>query len=260
MALSLSCILVSIFQCVPIHMFWDTLAGRLAPARCINVQTYFLVGGGINTFTDFVLLAAPIPLLWRLRTGTPQKWLLTAIFTVGLTVCVVSVVHLVVISKVDESDITWNNVSATCWTAAEPSTAVVSACLPSLRPLFANLIRRRKSLHRRNLLSWRSSHSNDDNSKTQTSTQGSFNRLHEFSGHGEEAGRKSPWRANNVTVFGGTKKGNFKRGSGGGHNLGDEGDEEEGGSENEIPLNRIRAKTEVVLTISERVDWRDDLF
>ncbi len=26
------------------------------------------------------------------------------------------------------------------------------------------------------------------------------------------------------------------------------------------PINRIRAKTTVVLTVSERVDWQDDLF
>lgn len=30
--------------------------------------------------------------------------------------------------------------------------------------------------------------------------------------------------------------------------------------EMQTPLNRIRAKTTVVLTISERVDWKDDLF
>ena len=30
--------------------------------------------------------------------------------------------------------------------------------------------------------------------------------------------------------------------------------------EMETPVNRIRAKTTVVLTISERVDWQDDLF
>lgn len=28
----------------------------------------------------------------------------------------------------------------------------------------------------------------------------------------------------------------------------------------ETPLNRIRAKTTIVLTISERVDWKDNLF
>ena len=30
--------------------------------------------------------------------------------------------------------------------------------------------------------------------------------------------------------------------------------------EMETPLNRIRAKTTVTLTISDKVDWRDDLF
>ena len=30
--------------------------------------------------------------------------------------------------------------------------------------------------------------------------------------------------------------------------------------EQHTPMNRIRAKTTVVLTISERVEWQDDLF
>ena len=31
-------------------------------------------------------------------------------------------------------------------------------------------------------------------------------------------------------------------------------------AESDIPAGRIRAKTEVVISISDRVDWRDDLF
>lgn len=59
-ALTVSVILVSMFQCVPIHKFWETLAGELSHelgGRCIDVDTYFLVAGGINTVTDFALLA-----------------------------------------------------------------------------------------------------------------------------------------------------------------------------------------------------------
>ncbi len=55
-----------------------------------------------------------------------------------------------------------------------------------------------------------------------------------------------------MRVYGGRRKGDA------------ESDEVElGGREEgamETPRNRIRKKTEVVLTISERVDWRDDLF
>lgn len=91
-ALTISCLLVSLLQCVPIHDFWDTLAGKLDPlskAKCINIQKFFLISGAINAVTDFALLALPIPILWRLKTGKPQKLVLTGIFVVGLT-CVSS--------------------------------------------------------------------------------------------------------------------------------------------------------------------------
>ena len=55
-----ACILVCIFQCIPIHDFWDTLAGALSPqlgGRCVKVELYFLISGSINTVTDFALLA-----------------------------------------------------------------------------------------------------------------------------------------------------------------------------------------------------------
>ncbi|KAI4276161.1 MAG: hypothetical protein L6R38_005729 [Xanthoria sp. 2 TBL-2021] len=239
-ALTIACVIVSIFQCIPVHKFWETLGGELAPqlgGRCINVRNYFVISGSINTFTDFALLAMPIPILWRLRTGKPQKLLLTGIFTVGLTVCAVSVVRLVILAGVDQSDITWNYVPAATWSAAEPSVAVVSACLPSLRPLFVRLIwggtHRPKPVTppRRSVASWRSK------SVGGGGTQGSFNRLQELSSDGTQ----SPWRQNSVAVIGGKA-------------------DEEYGTTDDVPWNRIRAKTEVVLTISERVDWKDDLF
>ncbi|KAL8948387.1 MAG: hypothetical protein Q9222_005428 [Ikaeria aurantiellina] len=259
-ALTISCVFTSVFQCVPIHKFWETMAGELAPqlgGRCVNVRSYFVITGSINTFTDFALLAMPIPILWRLRTGKPQKLLLTGIFTVGLTVCAVSIVRLVVLANVDQSDITWNYVPAATWSAAEPSIAVVSACLPSLRPLFVRIVwggtHRPKPpplpSHRPSIHSWRST-----KHKSGTGTQGSFNRLQELSSDGGGGGRPQPWRTNSVAVFGGRDK---RRGS-----ANDDAFEEgsDGGGGEAVPWNRIRAKTEVVVNISERVDWQDDLF
>lgn len=144
-----------------------------------------------------------------------------------------------------------NYVPAATWAAAEPSIAVVSASLPSLRPLFARLIWRKSyrpvpaatSKHR-NLASWRSPNMHGSGPG---STQGSFNRLQEFSSMDE--GPKSAWRQNSVTVLGGRRKG-------GGAGC----DVEEGGSEQDVPLGRIRADTQVVVSFSDRVEWRDDLF
>ena len=55
--LTLSCALVSVFMCTPIHDFWDTKAGTSPGAKCINVSMYFIISGGINAGSDFVLLA-----------------------------------------------------------------------------------------------------------------------------------------------------------------------------------------------------------
>lgn len=125
---------------------------------------------------------------------------------------------------------------------------MVSACLPSLRPLFVRVVwgdaRRPKPEQDdyfnspKSLTSiWRSGSNTHDRS---------FNRLHD-SGKGVPGS----W-TNNVAVYGGK---------------GAQGAEEEilelnGPQEEEIetPMNRIRAKTTVVLTVSERVDWQDDLF
>ena len=83
-ALTCSTILVSIFQCIPIHAFWDTYAGELPGGKCVNVKLYLLTSGAFYAVTDFVLLALPIPVLWKLKTERPQKLLLTGIFTMGL--------------------------------------------------------------------------------------------------------------------------------------------------------------------------------
>ena len=75
----------------------------------------------------------------------------------------------------------------------------------------------------------------------------SFNRLHET----DQAGSQGwPWSKHNVEVHGGRRQGDA------------ESDEVEldDQAHSETPTNRIRAKTTVVLTISERVDFQDDLF
>ncbi|CAD6594490.1 MAG: hypothetical protein ASARMPRED_000389 [Alectoria sarmentosa] len=247
--LTITCILVSIFQCIPIHDFWDTLAAKLASnsgGRCIDVELYFLIVGAINAATDFVLLALPIPILWRLRTSQPQKLVLTGIFTVGLAVCTVSVTRLIVIHQYGKR----YYVPIAIWTAAEPSIAVVSACLPSLRPLFVRVIwggtHRPKPTPSYPSTSRYGSHS----LRKSPYGDGSFNRLQEQPDRSGNHG--SPWtNHHNVNVYGGRRPGDA------------DSDEFELGNHEahlETPMNRIRAKTTVVLTISERVEFQDDLF
>ncbi|KAI4212986.1 MAG: hypothetical protein LQ351_004330 [Letrouitia transgressa] len=128
------------------------------------------------------------------------------------------------------------------WTAAEPSTAVVCACLPSLRPLFVRMLWGDQSQRTMSRLNRKLMTSSWWSGKSQDYTENSFNQLQESSSDH----KPWPWRANSVTVLGGRDIGT---------------DEYElGATKPETPTNRIRAETTVVWTVSERVDWRDDLF
>ena len=39
-----------------------------------------MIPGALNAVLDFFVVALPLPLLWKLRTNTYQKWVLTGIF------------------------------------------------------------------------------------------------------------------------------------------------------------------------------------
>ena len=44
------------------------------------------------------------------------------------------------LARLSNVDVTWNYVDSAIWSAAEPSMGVISACLPSLRPLVSLLL------------------------------------------------------------------------------------------------------------------------
>ena len=153
------------------------------------------------------------------------------------------------------------------WTAAEPSAAVISACLPSLRPLFVRGIFR--GCTRRSY-------------KPSSSSTSSHNRnlLHSPLGHNEKS--RAHFRrlqdsrirdqsqqlsgANEVEIQARKGRENYDWAGQEEYDLG----EARGASrknrpestivDSEVPAGRIRARTEVVISISERVDWKDDLF
>ena len=71
--------LVFISPSQPIHGFWDVKS----PRHCINSDHILLIPGTLNAVLDFFIVAIPLPLLWKLRTSTYQKWVLTGIFACG---------------------------------------------------------------------------------------------------------------------------------------------------------------------------------
>lgn len=76
---ALSAFFASIFNCYPIRMSWEPTI----PGRCIDYGMVTLIIGIFNIFIDFIMLSAPMPLLWKLQMSTRRKILLSGAFTAG---------------------------------------------------------------------------------------------------------------------------------------------------------------------------------
>ncbi|KAK6837688.1 hypothetical protein RU639_001319 [Aspergillus parasiticus] len=127
--------------CVPSSFFWTQWVYPLSGGYCrINLYQFYLWNGVANLFTDVIILCLPMPIVWSLQMPKGQKWAISGIFLLGGFVCVATIVRICAITKMKDSvDITWVIGDAMIWSNVEPCIGIVSACLPTLRPLLRQI-------------------------------------------------------------------------------------------------------------------------
>ncbi|KAL8955815.1 MAG: hypothetical protein Q9193_006462 [Seirophora villosa] len=243
----LGSILSSLFQCTPTDKYWH----REKPGYCVNGDTVILIPGALNVVLDFLILALPIPLLWKLRTTVSQKSLLTGVFICAGFVCIISIIRLVVLSRLNSTDLTWNFVNSAIWSSAEPCMGVVSA-VP-------------RGTHRgrsKSIDAAASSSSNTSSKAIWKKRKGSGDHRHHHGegGHflriGDPFARQHPARwARHVTVRGGK---DVERG-GAGDRSGVGGDETSL-QEMNVPEGQIKIKEEIVITRSDWLEYNDRVY
>ncbi|KAF2962768.1 hypothetical protein GQX73_g10803 [Xylaria multiplex] len=126
--------LLTLLQCIPTRGFWD----KSIKAACNVDSQKFLFGISIpNILIDVSLLALPIPYVVRLNVSKNQKRVLVSIFLLGGFVCIASILRLVaVVTESTGPDISWNLINQAIWAVVEADFAIISACLPTLRPFW----------------------------------------------------------------------------------------------------------------------------
>ncbi len=72
--------LTAMFQCIPLQYVWDK---AIPGGRCINVLAFYRWISLPNIITDALMLALPIPMVWKLNTSTGKKFGLTIGFLTG---------------------------------------------------------------------------------------------------------------------------------------------------------------------------------
>lgn len=133
-AWSLSLILVSIFNCSPVSGFWR----QDISSTCIPTLPLWYVNAAGNILTDLIIFSLPIPFVWKLNMPCSQRLSLLGVFCLGFFTCAISVVRIEFLNLGD--DPTYNNIAPAGWSFGELCAGLVTACLPTLRPLLFRVV------------------------------------------------------------------------------------------------------------------------
>jgi len=105
-----------------------------APGRCVNQRALQLYIGIMNIATDVALVVVPIYMVSLL--SNIARLPVIALFSIRIVVPVFSVLSLVWLpSPFSTSDLTWDIVTFTIWLQVVLNLSIITACIPSLRPL-----------------------------------------------------------------------------------------------------------------------------
>ncbi|KAG9189276.1 hypothetical protein G6011_06144 [Alternaria panax] len=123
---------VSIFQCDPIRKAW---LGPAVAGTCINLKASFIGNAVPNILTDVAILCMPIAQVLKLQVSTAQRASLIFMFLLGAFVLFASIYRFTTIMQFDMADTTGTLATACTWCVVEVASGIISACLPTLRPL-----------------------------------------------------------------------------------------------------------------------------
>jgi hypothetical protein len=91
----------------PIKAYWDV--SPTYPYKCLDGGSIVFSASVINIFTDFLVTALPMPLIWSLKLPARQRLAVISIFGLGIIVNVAGSVRTVYVwkSMVAGYDTTW---------------------------------------------------------------------------------------------------------------------------------------------------------
>ena len=141
----LGTIFTAFFLCVPIRKLWSPEV----PGKCISLARFYYGLQIPNIVTDVWIIASPFRELGRMDLTRRVKVGASAMFLLGTVTVAFDIVRLVVLLDLKHPDLdaTFNLADAAIWTTIEPTVAIVTICIPSVR----NLSRKRRQ---QSVLNW----------------------------------------------------------------------------------------------------------
>ncbi|EPS41757.1 hypothetical protein H072_4287 [Dactylellina haptotyla CBS 200.50] len=129
-------VFITIFQCRPTDAAWNFEVMRQAHPSCINFQAFLYSTTSINIFVDLMLVFLPIIPIARLNLQPKKKLTVCLLFLVGFFSCVASVVRLVSLRTLKDTDMFFSTCISLFWSVIETDVALICASCPAIRTIF----------------------------------------------------------------------------------------------------------------------------
>ncbi|KAJ5114638.1 hypothetical protein NUU61_000397 [Penicillium alfredii] len=128
--------------CQPLSYFWTQYIDPKGGKCIINLFGYYIGTSSANVFTDLLILAMPMPIVWKLQMPRTQKIIVSGIFALGGFI-----IRIYYMSKLKtDLDITWVMGYVYMWSTVEPAVGIICSCLPTLQPFLRMAFRSLKSV------------------------------------------------------------------------------------------------------------------
>ncbi|KAJ4305489.1 hypothetical protein N0V90_001020 [Kalmusia sp. IMI 367209] len=132
----------NLFTCYPVTALIEPFYGNKCMTHVIDMWLSVVY---TDLIIDVGILVMPIPMVLKLQLPWHQKLGVLGMFLLGSSVIAISITRLVVLTKIaDEfalhfNDETYYTSPVFFWTNIELSLAVISSCLPTLRPIWTHI-------------------------------------------------------------------------------------------------------------------------
>ncbi|KAJ5953487.1 hypothetical protein N7454_000383 [Penicillium verhagenii] len=122
----------------PVSYFWTQILDETGGHYRYSFYNYYIGNAATNVVCDFLVMAVPIPIIWRLKMRIAQKIMVSLVLLLGCFVFAASVVRIHYLTKLQGEgliDITWTIAPVCLWSTLEPCMSVIGSCLPAMQPI-----------------------------------------------------------------------------------------------------------------------------
>ena len=131
-------VFVNAFECPKPSDAWSVEILFQGSGSCRDLHPIYYSQAGFNIASDIAILLLPMPVLYNLQMRRNKRIALIAIFSAGSVAVIASGVRIYALTiwSAPHADVPYEGAHILIWSQIEINTAIISASIPSLKPLF----------------------------------------------------------------------------------------------------------------------------